>query len=465
MGPTTIVGGYSFDMEHPYGAGQRRGVLVANTGSVRALLPGKVVYSGAVAGRSVMVIRSDWHGKPLRVSYIGLQEQLSLGVVVEAGARVGSADGMIHIGARKDGQRHGYVPIERSMMLAPPIRHREPEMADRVKGSGLDAILARIVLGAATQSRSSGPTMQPSRLEFASESLAQKGRSHHPILLSDHTRSREGWLDKNGERHLGIPVATSKLKASRSTSNTVQRVASAKGQPWSSSLFGVTRFVDHAIGAVTTTSELSAADWPRRENRDATSPSAARTLSDLADRTEFGLISERVDSLGATPTAVTSEAVVSEVATVDQSRRSEASRRPWYKNYLGRVDNRRAPRVVLIFSIALCAMLFARHVLKRWFGTLGRRRGSAQLVGKVGLARGADLSLHELLEVAGLAAEDALIDWLRKDDSLTLYKDLERISIANLHPLADFDGDNNPPELIDLSDDACIFHKNLSIRE
>jgi hypothetical protein len=130
---TAPVGGpvtRAFDVAgNPYEGGRHRGVdLAAARGAVvRAPCRGEVIVAGRVgtSGRVVTLRCGGW-----RVSVMPLlRVVVHRGVIVRAGARVGTAAGSsrhagVHLGVRRDGTRFGYVdPLRflRAPGSVPPV--------------------------------------------------------------------------------------------------------------------------------------------------------------------------------------------------------------------------------------------------------------------------------------------------------------------------------------------------------
>ena len=130
---TAPVGGpvtRAFDVGgNPYEGGRHRGVdLAAARGAVvRAPCRGEVIVAGPVgtSGRVVTLRCGGW-----RVSVMPLlRVTVHRGVIVRAGARVGTAAGSsqhagVHLGVRRDGTRFGYVdPLRyiRAPGSVPPV--------------------------------------------------------------------------------------------------------------------------------------------------------------------------------------------------------------------------------------------------------------------------------------------------------------------------------------------------------
>jgi hypothetical protein len=76
-------------------------------------------------------------------------------------------------------------------------------------------------------------------------------------------------------------------------------------------------------------------------------------------------------------------------------------------------------------------------------------------------ARTADCAAAELLERASPPAKDARGLRLREEDRLVLDGDLERVLLAQAEALPDLDRDDDPAELVDVSDDPRPCHSPL----
>lgn len=106
-----VAGGFRVTPGAPFAAGQRRGIDLRTRpgGAVRAACSGRVTYAGTVPG----------HGQGVTVRCGGLvATHLGLGATavrrgraVVRGARLGVAgrSGVVRLGARRTGDRHGYV--------------------------------------------------------------------------------------------------------------------------------------------------------------------------------------------------------------------------------------------------------------------------------------------------------------------------------------------------------------------
>ena len=123
--PATVL--RPFEPHERFGAGHRGVDLAATPGqAISSVLPGRVSFSGDVAGRPVVVIE---HTGGLRTTYLPVASSVAVGTHVDAGQPIGSlATGMhcltsscLHWGARLGDE---YVDpltlVEREVVLLPP---------------------------------------------------------------------------------------------------------------------------------------------------------------------------------------------------------------------------------------------------------------------------------------------------------------------------------------------------------
>lgn len=140
--PGAVVGSFTFDPAAPYVRGRRRGIdVVGRSGdAVRAVCSGRVTHAGRVPawGRGV-TLRCG----PLVATELGLADvAVRRGDVVVRGGRVGGLGprGVLRLGARRAGERQGYVDPERLLSdgrpwgpapVAPSVRRRFVRPAPR----------------------------------------------------------------------------------------------------------------------------------------------------------------------------------------------------------------------------------------------------------------------------------------------------------------------------------------------
>jgi hypothetical protein len=124
-GRGAVVAGFTFERGRPFAAGARRGVdLRAAPGAVvRAPCTGRVSFAGRVPGRGTAVtVRCG----SLAATVLGLgRAAVRAGAPVVRGSRLGVADGRgrVRLGARRRGDRQGYVDplgLLGSAVRAPP---------------------------------------------------------------------------------------------------------------------------------------------------------------------------------------------------------------------------------------------------------------------------------------------------------------------------------------------------------
>jgi hypothetical protein len=122
-GPLHVAARFRFDAAAPYARGARRGVdLTAPPGTpVLAPCAGTVAFVGALPGRARGVTLACAGG--LRATELGLGVvSVRRGTRLRAGAPVGrlGAGGVLRLGARRAGSRHGYVDPETLLAPAAP---------------------------------------------------------------------------------------------------------------------------------------------------------------------------------------------------------------------------------------------------------------------------------------------------------------------------------------------------------
>jgi len=148
-----VVQRFRFDAADPYRRGARRGVAFATKPGaiVRAACGGRVTFAGRLPGgyRAGVTVRCG----PLAATHLGLAGLLVRGgAVVVPGAALGtSAARIVRLGARRAGERHGYLdPLtllgagsSRRPVLVPPLgpapEGRPPAHALRRPPSGRPA--------------------------------------------------------------------------------------------------------------------------------------------------------------------------------------------------------------------------------------------------------------------------------------------------------------------------------------
>jgi len=138
------AGSFSFDPAAPYARGRRRGIDLrgAPGAPVLAACDGTVTYAGRVPGRGLGV---TLHCGGLVATELGLRAPaVRTGARVAAGAPVGllGTTGVLRLGARRAGDRHGYVdpaallgadagrPHDRVAPAPPPVA-RSPRRSPR----------------------------------------------------------------------------------------------------------------------------------------------------------------------------------------------------------------------------------------------------------------------------------------------------------------------------------------------
>ena len=110
----------------PFRRGQHRGVDYAARGPVRAACAGRVVFAGPVAGAGTVSVRcGHWRVTYAPLARVAVRE----GGRVGAGTRLGRAEGALHFGVRREGERFGYVDPLRFLgagRAAPPLLRAPP---------------------------------------------------------------------------------------------------------------------------------------------------------------------------------------------------------------------------------------------------------------------------------------------------------------------------------------------------
>jgi Peptidase family M23 len=132
-----VVGRFRFSRRAPFRGGQRRGVdLAAAPGTVvRAACSGRVVFAGAVPRRRLAVTLGCGS---LRATFLGLGRlAVRSGAGVARGSPLGTLGpaGRLRLGARRAGDRHGYLDPLALMgddpPLVPPVAGRARRAAPR----------------------------------------------------------------------------------------------------------------------------------------------------------------------------------------------------------------------------------------------------------------------------------------------------------------------------------------------
>jgi hypothetical protein len=121
-----VVQGFSFDKEHPYAAGQRRGIDIGSTGGIPVLAPasGTVTFAGSVPGNGVCVTIETADGLAVTLAHLG-SISVGKGAVVGEGATIGTVDTVasdsggpfVHLGIRVATDPNGYLD---PLTLLPP---------------------------------------------------------------------------------------------------------------------------------------------------------------------------------------------------------------------------------------------------------------------------------------------------------------------------------------------------------
>jgi hypothetical protein len=132
-----VVGRFHFSRRAPFMRGQRRGVDIAAAPgtAVRAACGGRVVFAGAVPDRGLAVtVRCG----SVRATFLGLGRlAVRAGAHLARGAPLGALGpaGRLRLGARRAGDRHGYVDplllIGEDPPPFPPVASRAPRAVPR----------------------------------------------------------------------------------------------------------------------------------------------------------------------------------------------------------------------------------------------------------------------------------------------------------------------------------------------
>jgi hypothetical protein len=140
VGDGTIVRGFTFDRSAPFAGGVRRGIDVAAPpgARVRAVCGGRISYAGRVPrwDRGVTVRCADGVvATELGLSAVGVAR----GERVMRGATLGrlAARGILRVGARREGERFGYVDPASLFARedAPPLVAPSPVAEGRRRGA------------------------------------------------------------------------------------------------------------------------------------------------------------------------------------------------------------------------------------------------------------------------------------------------------------------------------------------
>jgi hypothetical protein len=149
------IGSFSYDRADPYAGGRRRGIdLRGDPGSpVLAACAGRVSYAGPVPGRRGRGVTLRCGG--LVATELGLGSvSVARGEPVASGQALGrlSSDGVLRLGARVAGDRHGYVdpPLDDDHPAPTPIA--PPAEPPRPSAPPLVARRAPVAPAAATAS-------------------------------------------------------------------------------------------------------------------------------------------------------------------------------------------------------------------------------------------------------------------------------------------------------------------------
>jgi peptidase M23-like protein len=134
----TVVGSFSFERSAPYVRGRRRGVDLAGRAGQRVVAPcgGVVTHAGRVPafGRGVSLRCGRWVATELGLAAIAVTR----GAHVLPGATVGRLDATatLRLGARRAGDRHGYVDPLALLAEAPSLPPAVAPPARRSRRTG-----------------------------------------------------------------------------------------------------------------------------------------------------------------------------------------------------------------------------------------------------------------------------------------------------------------------------------------
>jgi hypothetical protein len=122
-----VVEGFSFDKQHPYAAGQRRGIDIGSSGGVPVLAPasGTVTFAGSVPGKGMCVTIATADGLAVTLAHLG-SVSVEKGAAVGEGATIGTVGTgatsevggtYVHLGIRVASDPNGYLD---PLSLLPP---------------------------------------------------------------------------------------------------------------------------------------------------------------------------------------------------------------------------------------------------------------------------------------------------------------------------------------------------------
>lgn len=473
-----VVRPYHFAIEHQYERGWNRGVDVrARGGSARAIAGGRVAFSGLVAGRGVVTVRSIHPNfGPVVVTYTGVRPGVRVGQVVAPGSVLGRA-AALHVGMYDAHQRSRYLPL----------RAREPLVAVRRDGSissGMAGRLRLLIEG--------GGVLLPD-IRVAGRSAVE------PPIASISTVSTWVALTRASSIHAGFsaraPGTTPPRHIARSSGAAFGSSAPADGavesrRPARRQVVGaVSRTPDagrarHLAHPRGDDSEASQERLAQRNNT-STAPSADEAIALIATQ-QHGLITTIERAHHVPHAAVVSPPGVHRVEIEGMSdtisTRSPRPAGPAGSAPRGRnmpAETTTGPERPESFGArykswltAVVGVLAAMMIVRRGSGWRFHRNRAAAVgagagagsswarAGEFGAATRAYFALHELLEVPGLAAEHALVGWLGENDALALYVDFQWVALANGKSFSDLDWNDNSTQFVDLSNDSCVLHQH-----
>lgn len=439
-GSAHVQAGYNYSASDPFRRGARRGLTMLGATTVYAPRDGRVVYNGRVVGDPVLVIahRSKRGGDSVRVAYVGVNGNLPVGARVRAGQAVGRSLERWHVGARDEGDPFGYLPIAAAISHTVPRRH-----------GGVGPVLVRLVGGEIPPNTSAVgelPLVEPRlvpQLELAmrspafalAASMATSASSPQRIAHARaHARAHDDRRSGAGARTLAEPhTGSRRLRLPSNSSPMPGRSATSVPGGGSTELASGQTGANPRVSRPTSTLRL---------------PSPEGAADDHT--TESGVVGK-----GGGPGTLMATAHAgpkSKARGIATWSFGQIQESPDQSDRSGLSHNALQDSRPAIPTLRTTAWVLALLVALYRSGRAVFRRRELRLAGCTHLA------LHERLEVAGLAAEDALVDGLREDDPFTLYIDLQRVTVADAHALADLNGNNDAPELIDLSNDTGVLH-------